>query len=129
MKTFILAALLLGGSSAAAYAGAPSGAADVMAGYYGNTVVITGAALQVQVHYRADHTLDVAGTRSGQAFSSKGAWKIDDKGQVCRTYETPPPGVPNPFCTPAAAHKVGDTWTMPAASGGTNQAKMVAGVQ
>jgi hypothetical protein len=106
----------------------PAFAADLMAGYYGNTVALTGKDLVVRVHYRADHTLDVAGTRAGQAFSSKGTWKID-KGQICRTYETPPPGVPNPFCSPAASHKVGDTWSMPAAGGGTNEAKLVAGAQ
>jgi hypothetical protein len=107
----------------------PAVAADVMAGYYGNTVVVTGASLSVHVHYRADHTLDVAGTRSRTAFSTKGTWKIDEKGQLCRTYETPPPGLPNPFCSPAVSHKVGDTWSMKTAGGGMNTVTLVAGVQ
>jgi hypothetical protein len=103
-------------------------AADVMAGYYGNTIVITGPSLKVHVHYAADHTLEVAGTRSGKAFSTKGTWKIDDKGQICRSYETPPPGVPNPFCGPAASHKVGDKWSMSGAGGETTQQTLVAGI-
>ncbi|HEY2179632.1 MAG TPA: hypothetical protein VGH15_13720 [Caulobacteraceae bacterium] len=121
MRKMLIAAGIFG------LAAAPALAADVMAGYYGNTVVVTGAALEVHVHYRADHTLDVSGKRSGQAFATKGAWKID-KGRICRTYDAPPPGVPNPFCSPLASHKVGDTWSMPAAGGGTNQARLVAGV-
>jgi hypothetical protein len=108
---------------------APAIAADIMAGYYGNTVVVTGAALSVHVHYRADHTFDVAGTRSGTAVSTRGSWKIDDKGLICRTYETPPPGSPNPFCFPIQAHKVGDTWSVKDPAGGMNKNTLVAGVQ
>jgi hypothetical protein len=115
-------------ASVVVLAAGPALAADVMAGYYGNTVVVTGAALSVHVHYRADHTLDVAGTRSGTAFSTKGAWTIDKNGQICRTYETPPPGLPNPFCSAAEAHKVGDTWSVKNASGGVNTDTLVAGI-
>ena len=107
----------------------PAVAADVMAGSYGNTVVVTGASLAVHVHYRADHTFDLAGTRSGKAFSTKGAWKINEKRQICRRYETPPPGMPNPFCSPAVSHKVGDTWSVKSPGGGMNKVTLVAGVQ
>jgi hypothetical protein len=118
----LIAASILGLSAG------PALAADLMAGYYGNTVIVTGPGLEVHVHYRADHTLDLTGTRSGTAFKAKGTWAIDKNGQLCRTYETPPPGVPNPFCTPLTAHKLGDAWSMQAAGGGLNQARMVGGV-
>ncbi len=55
-------------------------AVDPMAGFYGNTLVVTGDAFQAHVHYRANHTLDMSGTASGKAFSTKGSWKIDGKG-------------------------------------------------
>jgi hypothetical protein len=54
----------------------------------------------------------------------KGTWALDDKGQLCRTYETPPPGVTNPLCTPWTAHKVGDTWTL-----GDRSITLVQGIQ
>jgi len=104
-------------------------AADVMAGFYGNTVVVTGDAFQARVHYRADHTLDISGKASGQAFSTKGTWKIDDKGQICRSYETTPPTMPNPLCTAATAHKVGDTWTVTTLTGSPRSITLVAGIQ
>ena len=103
-------------------------AADVMAGFYGNTVVVTGDAFQAHVHYKANHTLDVSGTASGKAFSTKGSWKIDGKGQLCRTYDKTPPTMTNPFCTPATAHKVGDTWTATMPAGGSRNIALVAGI-
>ena len=63
-------------------------------------------------HYRADHTFDVTATAMGRSFNAKGTWKIDDKGQLCRTYETAPPGMPNPLCIPAEPHKIGDSWSV-----------------
>lgn len=81
---------------------------DVMAGFYGNTVVATGGMAESHTYYSADHTFEtkVAG------FDLKGTWAIDDKGQLCRTYPRALPGVPNPLCTPIAPHKVGDSWTV-----------------
>jgi hypothetical protein len=40
---------------------------DMMAGFYGNTVVSVGGALESHTHYRADHTFDVTATSSGAA--------------------------------------------------------------
>jgi hypothetical protein len=118
----VTAMLLLCSASALA-------ADDVVAGFYGNTVVVTGDAFQARVHYRVDHTLDVSGTASGQAFSTKGTWKIDDKGQLCRSYETTPPTMTNPLCTDATAHKVGDTWSVTTPTGVSRSISLVAGVQ
>ena len=120
---------ILGAAAVVVLGSVPALAADdVMAGFYGNTVVVTGDAFQAHVHYRANHTLDISGTASGQAFSTKGSWKIDDKGQICRSYEKTPPTMPNPFCTPPTPHKVGDTWTVTTPAG-SRTIKLVAGIQ
>jgi hypothetical protein len=125
MRTLLIAAsvALLGSGPALA-------ADDVLTGFYGNTLVVTGDAYQAHVHYRADHTFDISGTASGQAFSTKGTWKIDDKGQLCRSYDQAPPATPNPFCSAVLARKVGDTWTVPAPSGtGSRSITLVSGIQ
>jgi|KBSMisStaDraftv2_1062788.scaffolds.fasta_scaffold390812_2 hypothetical protein len=115
--------------SAFVLAAAPALAADdIMAGFYGNTVISSGGVLESHTHYRADHTFDVTATAMGQSFNGKGTWAIDDKGQLCRTYETPPPGMPNPLCIPSESHKVGDSWTV-TVNGGTRNMTLKAGIQ
>ena len=122
MRSTIVAAAIL------VLAVAPAAAADdVMAGFYGNTVEVTGPSFQATVHYRADHTLDTSGTVAGKTFSTKGTWKIDDKGQICRSYDTTPPTMTNPFCTPATAHKVGDTWSVTTPDGSPRTITLKAG--
>jgi hypothetical protein len=123
VRTSIVVASVLVLSSAPGLAGD-----DIMAGYYGNTVVSVGGVLESHTHYRADHTFDVSATAMGQSFNDKGTWAIDDKGQLCRTYESPPPGFPNPLCIPAEAHKVGDSWTV-SVNGQTRNMSMKAGIQ
>ncbi len=109
---------------------APAVAADdLMAGFYGNTAVVTGGIVESHTHYRADHTFDVSATAMGQSYNFKGTWAIDAKGQLCRTYADPaPPNTPNPLCTPAEAHKVGDTWTV-TANGNTRTVTLKAGIE
>ncbi|HEY1929224.1 MAG TPA: hypothetical protein VGG92_17310 [Caulobacteraceae bacterium] len=116
------AVVLLGSAPALA-------ADDVMAGFYGNTLIVTGDAFQAHVHYSANHTFDISGTASGQAFSTKGSWKIDAKGQLCRSYEKAVPTVPNPFCSEATARKVGDTWTATTPDGSSRNITLVAGIK
>ncbi|MGZ5936854.1 MAG: hypothetical protein ACXWLK_05605 [Rhizomicrobium sp.] len=116
-------------ASAVALCAAPAFASDdIMAGYYGNTVVSAGGMIESHTHYRADHTFDLTASAMGQTFNSKGTWKIDDKGQLCRTYETAPPGMPNPLCIPAEPHKPGDNWTA-SVNGQTRNMTMKAGVE
>ena len=114
------AALLLSGGAALA-------ADDVMAGFYGNTVISTGNGIESRTHFRADHTFDATLAQGAQRFASKGTWAVDN-GQLCRTYDPAPPGATNPLCVPAEPHKVGDHWTV-AFNGGTREVTMVAGVQ
>ena len=103
---------------------APALAADdVMAGYYGNTVISTTTFGESHTHYKPDHTFDVA----VGGFTGKGTWEVKD-GNLCRTYETPPPGLPNPFCLPVAAHQPGDSWTV-TVMGHDVPATMKAGIQ
>jgi hypothetical protein len=120
MRAFVLAAALVALSVSAAFAGD-----DPMAGFYGNTAVATGGMADTHTYYNADHTF----TLKAPAFNMewKGTWKVDG-GTLCRTYETPPPGVTNPLCTPVAAHKVGDTWTM-TANGQSRTVTLVKGIQ
>jgi hypothetical protein len=82
---------------------------DVMAGYYGNTTVSKGGMAETHTTYSQDHTFDMKVPAFSMEF--KGTWALDGA-QLCRTFETPPPGVTNPLCTPIEAHKVGDTWTV-----------------
>ena len=103
---------------------------NMMAGFYGNTVVVTGTSYKSHVHYRADHTFDVGGKLSGQTFNTKGTWNIDQKGQLCRKYDTAPPATPNPWCTPlTVAHVVGDTWSATGADGSARKVTLAAGVK
>jgi hypothetical protein len=102
---------------------------DVMAGFYGNTAVASGGMIESHTHYRADHTFDITAHAMGTDYVFKGTWKIDDKGQLCRTYADPaPPNTPNPLCTPIEAHKVGDTWTV-TMNGNTRTITLKAGIQ
>lgn len=106
MRAIILGAAALLASTSLAFAD------DMMAGLYGNTIIAKNAMSEIHMHYKADHTFDGNGTSMMGSMALKGTWALDDKGTLCRTYETPPPGVTNPLCTPWTAHKVGDSWTM-----------------
>jgi hypothetical protein len=108
---------------------APALAADdLMAGFYGNTIVSTGGVAEIHTHYRADHSFDLVGSMLGMSRTYKGSWTLDGKGDVCRTFAgDPPPQTPNPLCTPIAAHKIGDSWTV-TMDGKTRALSLKAGV-
>lgn len=117
--------IILGSLAALMFATAIAVAGDeVMASRFGNTTVSTDAkGVETKVYYNADHTF----TFKSGAQSGKGTWKVDGA-NICLTYETPIPGIPNPLCLPVSAHKVGDTWT----TGEGDQkrtVKIVAGIQ
>jgi hypothetical protein len=85
---------------------------DVMAGFYGNTIVSTGGGAEFHTHYRADHTFDLVGSMMLMRHTFNGTWAADGKGNICRSYiGGAPPGAPNPNCTPIVPRKVGETWT------------------
>jgi hypothetical protein len=115
MRAFVLAVSLLAISTSAAVAD------DVMASFYGNTIISKGGMADTHSYYNADHTFSMKAPAFNMEW--KGTWKVDGA-QLCRTFEKAPPGVTNPLCTPVVAHKVGDTWTV---SGRT--ATLVQGIQ
>jgi hypothetical protein len=100
---------------------------DLMANYYGDTVIGKSALGQSHTHYRADHTFDSALSSDQGSMQTDGTWALNDKGEICRTYTTPVPGFPNPFCNPWSAHKVGDTWQV-TVNGRTSDLSLVAGI-
>jgi hypothetical protein len=120
---FILAA-----SAALSLSTAAIAADDIMANYYGNTVIGKSAMGQSHTHYRANHTFDAAMSNEQGSMDTAGTWAINDKGELCRTYTTPVPGMPNPSCVAWAAHKVGDSWQI-TVNGRTSEIALVAGIQ
>jgi hypothetical protein len=102
---------------------------DIMAGSYGNTIVSTGGMTEIHTHYRADHSFDMVGSMMGMSRTYQGNWALDGKGNICRTFTGKlPPNVTNPLCTPIAAHKVGDSWTI-TTDGNTRQVTLVSGIK
>ena len=120
--------LLLTASLALALSSSLFAADDIMANYYGNTVIAKSAAGESRIHYKADHTFDASLSSSQGSMDAAGTWAIDDKGELCRTYSTPVPGLPNPLCYAWAAHKIGDNWQV-ALGGRTAELSLVAGIQ
>jgi hypothetical protein len=118
MRTILIAAALAA-SVATAHAG------DVMADFYGNTTIATGGIADTHTTYSPDRTFVMRVPSFGNEF--KGTWQVNNAA-LCRTFETPPPGITNPLCTPIEAHKVGDTWTVTMGSE-TRTVTLVQGVQ
>lgn len=111
MRLFLLSAAAL----LAVVSGA-SAADDLMANTYGNTLVsISSGGMEAHTYYSADHTF--SGKVPAMGFEYKGTWAIDDKGQLCRTFDPPVPGRNNPDCDPLENRAVGDKWT--SADGGS----------
>jgi len=106
MRLFLFgAAALIAVSSAASAADD-----DMMANTYGNTLVLVGAnGMESHTYYNADHTF--SGKVPSMGFEYKGTWAIDDKGELCRTFDPPVPGRTNPDCGPLENHAIGDKWT------------------
>ena len=109
---------------------APALAADdIMAGYYGNTVIVTSGIADSHTHYRSDHTFDISATAMFMHYAFKGTWMINDKGEICLAFADPaPPRTSNPYCRPAFAHKAGDVWTV-TRNGSNRTMTMKAGIE
>ncbi|MBV9330078.1 MAG: hypothetical protein JOZ55_00840 [Alphaproteobacteria bacterium] len=89
-------------------------AENPMADTFGNTVISKSANGESRTHYKKDGTLDATLSSPLGSITLSGTWKLNDKGELCRTYSNPPPmlPIPNPLCTPFTQHKVGDSWTV-----------------
>jgi hypothetical protein len=123
MRRVLIAAAALMLSAVPSFAGD-----EIMANYFGNTVISKSSMGEGHAHYKADHTFDISMTAMGMSHGTSGTWKIDENGQLCRTYAQVMPGMPNPLCTPWEAHKISDTWTMDIA-GSTRTLSLVKGIQ
>ena len=123
MHRIVIAAAALAILTAPCFAGE-----EVMANYFGNTVVSSGSFGVSRMHYKPDHTFDVSLHVLGIRHGTTGTWKFDDKGQLCRFYGEVPPGMPNPLCTPWQSHKIGDSWTM-AFNGSSRSISLVKGIE
>jgi len=101
--------ILLGAIAALALsATAVLAADDVMASRIGNTTITTDASgMSSKIYYEADHSF--TGVQGDLQLA--GTWAVKGS-QVCLTFSSePPPGYPNPICTPVSARNVGDSWT------------------
>lgn len=103
MKRILLASAVLALSAGAALA-------DNLAGYYGNTVVITSPDGKVtKSKVNADKTYSSVLPDGTQ---TKGTWAWKDDTTACFTQVTPAPAAGTaPACFKIDAHKVGDTWS------------------
>ncbi len=126
MRNILIAA------SALAFFATPALADDVMAGLYGNTVIVAGGMVETHSHYRADKTFDVAASFMGSDYKYSGTWEIKGD-QICRTFVgSLPPSTTNPNCSPLAAlagHKAGETWDITTPKGDKRTLTVKAGVQ
>ena len=120
MRMFVISLLTAMGFASDAWA-----ADNVMQNYFGNTAIATGGIADTHSVYSPDNTFVMTVPAFGAQF--KGTWKVDGS-TLCRTYDTPPPGVANPLCTPVEAHKIGDSWTV-TANGRMRTVTLVKGIQ
>ena len=107
-------AILIATAAVALTAGAAL--ADNLAGYYGNTVVITAPDGKV-----TKSKVNKDGTYSSvqpDGKATKGTWVWKDDKTACFTQTDPAPaaGTP-PACFGIDAHKVGDTWSVKSPDG------------
>lgn len=121
--------MILAATAAVFVSTAAFAADDMMAGTYGNTVIGKSAMFESHTHYNADHSFNATYSSAMGSMDTKGTWAVNDKGELCRTFENPPPGASNPLCVAWTAHKVGDTWSVGSPTGASVAVSLVAGVQ
>ncbi len=94
--------------------------ADPFANFYGNTVSIEGSEGTRTVHVMDDGTYHQT-MADGTSVTS--TWVIDGDNACFVTGEDTPP-----YCVPAVARNVGDTWEMVTPDGETETATLVEGM-
>lgn len=103
-----------------AFTGAALAADDPFANYYGNTVTVTNANGSRAVLINADGSYT---QKLADGTEAKGTWKIDgDKSCFMSGVADAPP-----YCVPAEAHAVGDSWELTAPDGSKETATLTAG--
>ena len=104
MKRMMLAAAVFAVSAVAAFA------ADPYAGYYGNTVNITGPSGKTDKAYvNPDKTWE---RKNADGTTMKGTYEVAADGKTaCFTQKEPPPAPDaKPACFPVDERKAGDKW-------------------
>jgi hypothetical protein len=95
-------------------------ASDPFANYYENTVTVTNASGARTVLINADGSYSQT---LPDGTTANGTWKLDgDKGCFMSGAEGA-----EPYCVPADAHAVGDTWELTAPDGTKETATLTAG--
>jgi hypothetical protein len=81
---------------------------DLMGPRFGNTVISRSANAEWHLYYEAGGTFRGKEIKSG--YSVAGTWELNQS-YLCRTFQPPLSGTPNPDCQWITVHSVGDTWT------------------
>lgn len=105
-----------------AFTGVALASDDSFASYYGNTVTVTNAkgARTVLIDKDGTYTQKLA-----DGTVATGKWKVDG-GSGCFVGDNAAPDA-KPYCVPATAHAVGDTWDLTAPDGTAEKATLTAG--
>lgn len=80
---------------------------DMLAAFYGNTLVTLDGGIKAYFYYNPDHTF--TGKVPAFLFVLKGTWNVNDKGELCRVFDPLPPTITNPDCGPLLVHQIDET--------------------
>lgn len=105
-----------------AFTGVALASDDAFANYYGNTVTVTNAKGSRSVFIDKDGSYT---QKLADGTVAKGKWKIDGA-NGCFIGDNAAPDA-KPYCVPATAHAVGDTWDLTAPDGTAEKATLTAG--
>jgi hypothetical protein len=122
MSAILLSSIAVATAVAVASPTVPTPKNDILANFYGNTLITVDNGIKTYFYYNADHTF--TGKVPQFYFVLKGTWSVNDKGEVCRIFDPLPPMLTNPDCGPMLVSKVGEV-----GRDGTGHAeKLVAGI-
>jgi hypothetical protein len=108
----------------AAFAGDTGGnTRDVLACFYGNTLIAKDGDIVSHFWYKPNHTF--TGTVPAYYLVINGTWSEKEDGTICRVFDPPLPTVKNPDCGPMLVRKPGEV----AADGSGHKEKLVVGIQ
>ncbi len=119
----LLAAALLASCAPIASADDAPGVEDVLADFYGNTLMTKDDGIVSHFWYKADHTFN--GSVPAFSLVIKGTWSQNPDGTICRVFDPPFPTMKNPDCGPMLVRKPGDV----ADDGKGHKEKLVEGIQ
>ncbi len=120
LRTLVVSVLFLGSASAAVDDGSGR---DVLANFYGNTLISLDHGIESHFYYRPDHTF--TGKVPAYYMVFKGTWYQKPDGTICRVFDPPLPTLQNPDCGPMRVGKVGDREREP----NGDAEKLVAGIR